>query len=99
MSQAAILSFCPDLTDPQAVSIPIFRVSVLPGARLNISYLLTFDEMRRLIGRDNTTMGIVQFYPWTLNAILGEVGESNFLDSLVRATQHSSIFVERFEPC
>jgi len=99
MSQAAILSFCPDLTDPQAVSTPLFRVSVLPGARLNIAYLLTFKEIRALVGWDNTTMGIVQFYPWTLNVLLGEVGESNFLDSLVRATQHSSIFVERFEPC
>ena len=99
MSRAAILSFCPDLTDPSAVSTPLFRVSVLPGARLNFSYLLTYDEMRRLVGRDNTTMGIVQFYPWTLTALLGEVGEAAFLNALASTTQHSSIYVERFEPC
>lgn len=99
MPQAAILSFCADLTRGDVSPVPLFKVSVDPGCRLQICYLQTYETIQKLVGRDNTTLGVVQFYPWSLVSLLAEVGEADFLRALTAITSQSSIFVERIEPC
>jgi hypothetical protein len=97
-TQAAIISFCPDLTDPDAKSTPIFRVVALDQG-LTVTYLKSLAEIRELSGDNVLTVDLIQHYPWFLYDLYREMSADRFLERLLASSRHSSLFVERLEPC
>lgn len=94
---SAILSYCLNLTDPNATSIDLFRVSIV-DSKPKIQYLPAFDDLGHLCSSD-ITLEMIVFFPQTLAPLLSSVGEENFFSSLVAGTRYSSLYVSRLEPC
>lgn len=87
----ATVSFCPDLTDPDAESLPLFHLTIEQG-RLCVEFITTADELPLLI-KDNFALGTVQMFPWWLTNFFEETGSSSFFQDLTVVLMHSNIYV------
>ena len=88
----ATISFCPDLTDPNAKSIPLFHLSV-PNGHLLLEFVQTHSELMSLIGSDVIMLGVVQMLPWRFNKVFEEAGVNFFFQNLTHILHHSNIHV------
>lgn len=88
----ATVSFCPDLTDPDAESTPVFYVAE-DESGFTVRYALLFSEITDLVKRDNLSLHFAQMFPWWLADFYEQSTPQFFLQDLASCLLHSSFFV------
>lgn len=87
----ATVSFCPNLTDPDAESVALFIVSDDDG--LGFSFLQSHSATMECIGKDELTKEIVSNFHWFLAIFYEEVGSEEFMPRLVKTLRYSNLYV------